>query len=54
MKYRKCVNCESNNGLGVFVGNIPVNLCFDCDIKIHNQCLGKTDKQIRNMFWSYS
>ncbi len=36
---------------GVYLAGHPVNLCFDCDRKIFNQTLGKTDRQIERMFW---
>ena len=37
--------------LGSFIAGHPVNLCSTCDLKIFNQTLGKTDKQIERMFW---
>jgi hypothetical protein len=54
IKFRQCENCQSVKALHTDVGGVSVNLCSDCDSKIFHQCLGKTDKQIRNMFWSYN
>jgi hypothetical protein len=54
LKFRNCENCPSVKGLHTDVAGVSVNLCSDCDSKVFNQCLEKTDKQIRSMFWSYN
>jgi len=55
IKFRQCENCQSVKALQTDLGvwGVSVNLCSDCESKIFYQCLGKTDKQIRNMFWSH-
>lgn len=66
-KNKNCMNCghknhdvyESKFGtvaqgtivLGTYLAGHPVNLCLECEIKIFNQTLGKTDRQIERMFW---
>jgi len=54
MRLRKCQNCLKNDKIALLssVGNHTVRLCKDCDKKIFNMCLGKSDQWINKEFFS--